>query len=407
MTAMTTSTRSRCEALLVKLHGEMRAGRGEEHRAEELRSEMAALWSDLTDDEATCFDEISEDLYFIEGQRVVVPLEDGETAETVLLELAKAFKAQEDRRALGLTRKLPSVDARTAYVIARCWERLGFPRAAVCFYDFANELEPKAWYEAAALEALVRAGGLDEAAERAEAIEKRAVVSGTLLLAIASVLQRAAASGDEHQRHSIYQRVVQMVEAAWDDSTALASARAMGLLAAGFSYQHLGKPDLALQSFERAVGVHPSEGPLLSRGLALLHIDRPRALRDITSAVKVGTKFDWPYLYAVLHALEAGRLAEAERFCEAGVDVAKSPEVRGRLFEWWAIAAAGLGRTPEEVTALFDKATAELPLDLVIRNNVHRYLVSLKIERVLTANDWELDRQIDEAKAWASFAPAA
>jgi tetratricopeptide (TPR) repeat protein len=277
----------------------------------------------------------------------------------------------------------------------------------VCFYDFANELEPKPVYEVSALEALVRAGALDDAAQRAQAVEKRGIVSGTLLMEVASVLHRTAVRSEKSRRKSIYHRVVQMVEAAWDDRTALASVRAMGLVVAGFSYQDLGDPERALRSFERAVAVHASEGPLLARGLALLHVDPPRALRDLTEAVKLGTKLDWPYLYAVLHALKARRFAEVERFCEAGVAVAERAEVRGRLFEWWAIAAVELGRTAGEVTALFDQATAELPLDLVIRRNVRRYRESLEIERALPANDWELAPEIDEAKAWASLGRAA
>jgi tetratricopeptide (TPR) repeat protein len=404
---MTTPTRPRYEALLVQLHGEMRAGRGEAQPAENLRSEMATLWYDLGDEEAKLFDELSEDLYLVEGERAIVPLAEGETVDAVWLELAKAFKSEENQRALALSRKLPFVDARTAYAIGRCWERIGFSRAAVCFYDFANELESKAAYEVSALEALVRAGALDEAAERAQAIEKRPIVSGTLLLEVASVLHRTAGRVEKSQRQSTFQRVVQMVETAWDDRSALASVRAMGLVVAGFSYQSLGKPELALRSFERAVAVHASEGPLLSRGLALLHTDRSRALRDFTAAVKLGTSLDWPYLYAAQHALEAGRFAEAERFCEAGVAVTKQPEVRGRLLEWWAIAAAQLGRTAGEVTALFDQATAELPLDLVLRRNVRRYRESLEIERTPPANDWELKSEIDEAKAWASLARAA
>lgn len=221
------------------------------------------------------------------------------------------------------------------------------------------------------------------------------------------MLHRAAANAEKLKQPSIHQRIVNMVEAAWDDRTALPSVRAMGLVVAGFSYQDLGKSELAFRSFERAVAVHPSEASLLARGLALLHVDRAKALRDFTEAVKLGTKFDWPYLYAVQNALEARRFAEAERFCEMGVVFAKRAEVRGRLFEWWAIAAAELGRTAAEVTALFDLAMAELPLDLVIRRNVRRYRKFLEIERALAVSDWELIPEVDEAKAWASLGRAA
>ena len=105
--------------------------------------------------------------------------------------------------------------------------------------------------------------------------------------------------------------------------------------------------------------------------------------------------------------MEAGRFAEAERFCEAGVAVAKRSEIRGRLFEWWAIAAAELGRTSGEVTALFEQAMAELPLDLVIKRNASGYRAALEMERARPANDWEFARSVDEARAWASLGRAA
>jgi hypothetical protein len=138
MTAMSTAARAQYEGLLVRLHAEMRAGRGDEARANELRNEMAAVWYGLGDDEHAVCDELSEDLYIIEGKRARVPLSEGETAASVVQRLAAAFKAEENRPALELIRKLASLDARIAYAMGRCWEREGFFRAAVCFYDFAN-----------------------------------------------------------------------------------------------------------------------------------------------------------------------------------------------------------------------------------------------------------------------------
>lgn len=401
---MSKSARARYEALLVQLHGEMRAGRGEEAPANELRNELGDVWYRLSEDEQAVCDQLSEDLYLIEGKRTAVPLSEGETAESVAHQLAAAFKAEDNRHALELIRKLNSIDVPSTYVMGRCWEREGFFRAAVCFYDFANELEPTAAYEVLALEALVRVGALDEAADRVQAIEKRPIVSGTLLLEIASVLHRTAARSEASQRRAIYERVTHLVEIAWDDRTALASVRATALVVAGFSYEHRGENDRALRSFERAVAVHPSEGPLVARGLALLHVDRPRALRDLTGAAKLGTRVDWPYLYAALHAIEVRRFAEVERFCEAGLAVAKRAELRGRLFEWWAIAAIELGRSPGEVTALFEQAMAELPLDLVLRRNIRLYRESLETERTIRPEEWEVSAELDEAEARASLA---
>jgi hypothetical protein len=78
MTAMSTAARAQYEGLLVRLHAEMRAGRGDEAPANELRNEMAAVWYGLGDDEHAVCDELSEDLYIIEGKRARVPLSEGE-----------------------------------------------------------------------------------------------------------------------------------------------------------------------------------------------------------------------------------------------------------------------------------------------------------------------------------------
>jgi tetratricopeptide (TPR) repeat protein len=256
-----------------------------------------------------------------------------------------------------------------------------------------------------ALEMLVRAGALDEAAARAQAIEERQIVSGTLLLEVASVLHRTAARAEASQRRAIYERVTHLVEGAWEDRTALASVRATGLVAAGFSYEHLGDKDRALRSFERAVTVHPSEGTLCASGLALLHVDRPRALRYLTEAAKLGARLDWPYLYAAQHAIEVLRFAEVERFCEAGLAVARRAELRGRLFEWWAIAAIELGRSAGEVTALFEQAMAELPFDLVLQRNVRLYREWLESARTIPPEAWEVaSTDLDEEEARASLA---
>ncbi|MDC3954518.1 hypothetical protein [Polyangium jinanense] len=400
---MSQSNRAKYEALLVALHQEMRAGRREGQRAAEIEGEMDAPWYALSDDERALFDDLSEDLYIIEGKRRIEPLAEGETPVSVMQQLPAAFKAKDDRRTLQLLRKLPTLEAPHVYVMGRCWDRQEFFWGAVCFYDFAKELQPKDVYEVSALEALVRAGSIEQAEERARGIETRPIVSGTLLLQAASILHRAATRLEETERRSTLGRVTKLVECAWDDATALPSVRASGLLAAGFAYEHLGDREKALRSFERAVTVHRSEAPLLARGLALLHSDRPRAMRDFIEAARSKTKLDWPYLYATHHALQAGRYAEVERFCEDGLAVSTRSEVRGRLLEWWAIAAAMLGHPAQLVNALFEQAMTELPLDPQIRRNAERYREALYFQKATPANDWELSTDIDEAQAWESL----
>jgi len=401
---MSTSTRARYEHLLVNLHREMRTGRGEGEHAEELRAEMNVLWYELADDEQALFDELSEDLYIIEGKRRVVSLSEGETEQLISQRVSTVFWSDDDRQTLSLIRKLPSIDARSTYAMARCWKRLGFSLAAVSFYDFANELEPKDSYEYMALDALISAGLIRDAIERVRAIESRPIVSGALLSKVAVILYRVTYGVEKAERRGIWEHVTELMESVWDDPTALPSVRAAGLVVAGFAYEHLGNEERALQSFDRAVAVHSSEAPLLARGLALLHTDRARAMRDFTRAVQMRTRLDWPYLYAAHHALNAGRYAEAERICMDGLSFAQRGEVRGRLYEWWAIAAAQLGRPLPEVNALFEQAMAELPLDPVLRRNVRLYQESIAAEQPPPKDAWELPAQVvDENEARKSL----
>lgn len=404
---MSTLAREQYEDLLVKLHREMRAGRGESARAEELRAEMDALWHELTDEEQALFDELSEDLYVIEGKRRIVPLAEGETPALLEQRMMAAFKAHDARLQLSLLRKWPALDANAVYVMACCWDRLGFFLGAVCFYDHANALGAKDSYEYLALEALVCAGHIPEAFDRCRAIEGRPAVSGTLLAKVSVIVYRAAPFAEEIERRGIWAYVARLVERVWDDPMVLASDRAMSLLAAGFSYENLGDKACTLRSFDRAVAAYPFEAPLLARGLGLLHIDRPRAMRDFVKAVDLGTKFDWPYLYTVHHAIEAGDYAEAERICEAGLSFTRPEEVRGRLFEWWAIAAAQLGRLPAKVNALFDRAMTELPLDPVLQSNVRRYQESLAAQPAPPRGAWALAQVVDENEARKSLPLAA
>jgi tetratricopeptide (TPR) repeat protein len=362
--------KQRYEELLVSLHREMKAGRGAEERADELREELAALWPELDAETRRLVDELSEDLYVAEGKRHVVELSEGETVLLITERMKAAFHAHENREALSLLRKLRFEDHLVGFVFGRCWERLGFARAAVELYDFAYEREARWVYAIAALEALVRAGMVETAADRAREIANTPIVSGSLLLQAASVLHRTIDTIPEPvARDRMYRQIVAMVEAAWTDPVAPQSVRANGLVTAGFCYEHLGEADAALLSFSRAANVYPSEATHLAHGVALLKRDRARALRDFTKACELQTQLAWPYLYATEQALREERFGDAERFALAGIARTNEAEIRGRLLEWAAIAGVQLGRTKEETRSRFERAQAELPFDDTIRRN--------------------------------------
>jgi hypothetical protein len=135
--------RLRHETLLVELHREMKEGRGDGDRANEVGDEMNVLWERLDDEERDLFDELSEDLYLIEGKRRVVPLDEGETAMSVRQQMTLALQERRHREALALARKLDDRGPRLPEILAACWEGLGFFLGATCFQEFATGLRFK------------------------------------------------------------------------------------------------------------------------------------------------------------------------------------------------------------------------------------------------------------------------
>lgn len=381
---MASSASSRHEHLLVEFHEEMRRGEGDGERAHEIRERMDAVWSELDEAERRTMELLSEDLYVLEGKRRK-PNAPSPAAGNLWEAVASAFADHRDEEALALMRQLPALETKHTFVFGRCWQRLGFLRAAVCFFDHAYEASRVSAHAVAALEALVELGDMDEAVARVDRIEKQLVAPPTLLLEAASVLHRAASRSSrvsEERRRSLFGRVIALVEHAWVDPTVIASLRASALMAAGFSHEHLGQADLALRAFERAALVYPKDLAQVAYGLALMKTDIRKANQQFTLAARARTPFAWVYLYAAKSALDEGRYAEAEQLCDTALQYAERPELRGRFHEWSAIAAARLGRPEAEVRNRFERALELLPLDPVLHRNVASFA------EVSASNDW-------------------
>lgn len=138
---MSQSARLQYERLLVELHREMRAGRSNSAVADGIRREMDAPWYELTDEEQALFDELSEDLYIIEGKRRMLPLDADLTPEDISQKAQEVFKQDKIRETLVFLRKLPTLSSEVISAMARCWMKLGFHDACVCFFDYADELQ--------------------------------------------------------------------------------------------------------------------------------------------------------------------------------------------------------------------------------------------------------------------------
>ncbi len=131
---------------LVELHKEMRAGRGDDERADRLRDAMESAWRQLNESQRLQMGQLSADLAMIERDEYTESLD----AEVDLDDLKRsANAAYEEKRfgeALVLFRKAPNLwmPFRLARMRAVAWHALGLREAAKCFLDFAIECAPAA-----------------------------------------------------------------------------------------------------------------------------------------------------------------------------------------------------------------------------------------------------------------------
>jgi len=369
------SARRDYERLVVALHREIHAKRGDGEEADRLRDEMDGPWAMLTDEERAQLGLLSEDLYELGGERAAPALEEGTTLETILGQ-AKSALAHHPERTLALLRKVPDrslpPDIR-AYMLARCWDQLGFSYAAAIFFDRAYDLVPRANYAVMALSSLASAGDTGAVDRRIAAIEAVPDAQPALCLRAGALLFQGAEKAPEAERSSIFRRVITLVGRGTSGPDTLPSLRATALLAAGFSYQHLAQHDRALAAFDQAIAIHPHDSGFIARGLERLATDRPAALADFERAIELRAPLAWPYLYLAHDALMKGRYERVEALAGDALLRTKRASLRAELFEWSAIAAAQLGRRREVVRERFSSAIAEDPLNERIRRNAEAF----------------------------------
>jgi hypothetical protein len=174
---MSQSTRTQYEKLLIDLHHEMRAGRANSWQAEDIRQKMDAPWYELTEQEQEVFDDLSEDLYIIEGKRVTTPIEENETVTDIRHGIETAFRGGDFRLALSLLRKVPNLDAGSIETMAQCWAELGYHRASVCFYQYASVLRHRYSVEFLAIDTPKPAEFIGEIAEQKQIGTPRSIVN--------------------------------------------------------------------------------------------------------------------------------------------------------------------------------------------------------------------------------------
>lgn len=400
------------EKLVARLHRELRRGGSDTPQADALRDEMDTPWGRLSADERSELDLLSEDLYELADKRRAVALGSEDTPASVFHGAKVALQRRDYRRTLELLRKADPLALPTdvrLYMLGRCWDELGFSVAACEFFDRAYEIGKRANYAVLALSALVRAGQRSEVLARVAKIEADPLAAAALRLRAAACLFDTAEGAASTETADIFRRVIALVEPSLDAKDVVPSLRAMALVAAGFSYEHLGENAKALQAFDQAVNVHEDDAALTARALSQLATNRPAALADLQRALSLGTSLPWPYLYLAHDALLSGRYERLEELCAGGLQRSRGHRLRAHFYEWAAIAAAQLGWAPDIVGERFARASAEDPFEPRIQANAAAWEAALqqatktKQVKVTTTAPWDYSRQLDDEVARRSL----
>jgi hypothetical protein len=135
---MTKEAEAISEDLIVRLHIEMSEGRGDGEIAEGIREESEDPWYALSDENRDLLDNLSGDLYNLDKSelRYIV---DEYTEESSREGLKTALENSQWVEALRFSRRLRKLQLEDIRNMGRCYEGLGFLKAAAEFLKFASD----------------------------------------------------------------------------------------------------------------------------------------------------------------------------------------------------------------------------------------------------------------------------
>lgn len=344
-----------------------------------LSEEIEMCLEALPDDRKPVLSALRRDLDMIDGHdEPTAP----EAPADIAARVAQAFVRREFVPMREMLREWPPAageDVR-AFVRAQAWSALGFRLAAVAFFEHASGLSKHPRYQAALLDALVRAGRILEASERAASVLERADDARLLLKALQARFL-AVRYEPRHRRRQAAEGVLGAIEATVQRIGTGAIVRHPSALAEievlrGFVLRNrLGRPSEARQAFNRAVEIDPSsEAARVARGThELLHGSADAAAEDLKAAVDDGTAIVPAYGFLAWTLLQLKRYEECESVCERGLRLPVLPSLRAALLEMRAFAHAERGLPIAESIGWVREAARLVPSNERTKGNLRLF----------------------------------
>lgn len=326
--------------------------------ADAIRDEMDEPWLEISDQQQRLLSGLSMDLNDIkqvaEPEKAVGPMAGPK--------IMKALEHQHDGRfaeALELLRdsKDSKPFSRISYYRGRNWEGLNEPRTALLFFKHACQLAPfNDLYQASALGALCAAFPKKGTAEVERVLANFGPFMtlpldnfpGPMLAIRASEIKfdeiHQTASEDEKLNEE-YSKIARALHITLHHMYAAGqrAAHAQPVYSVLYSllatcYEHLEKYDDAYDFYTSAIGLDPSNAPLLIARGKLMYGKSETALQDFDRAIEMGTDLAIPYYFFAHHFLNSNQLTPAVSSVEEGLKRNSSKRLRSELFEFKAMA---------------------------------------------------------------------
>ena len=382
---------------LLRMHRLAADGLFESPEADAIRDAMDAPWQGLSDVERKRIGGLSEDLNAIsEITSAEPPSMINPQAQAKLVQAGEARWRGEWDKALELLRRWGkhASPALVSYLRGAIWRAAGDAGTAAVFFEHASRLEPEnGGYQAVLLHVLKTADPV-EAATRAEKILKDSEArTPIVVIQAAEVAYRAARKLSESEAGPTFLRLILVLERSLlrmdgieDMDGPDLTVMALSLLAT--CYQRLGDARRAYEYYSRAIQRDPmNEALLIARGLVAYGTSL-RAAADFEQAISLGSTLVWPYYFLAHYYLVNNRFEDCRLMCEPGLGKPCSTRVKSELYEFLALAQAGLGYPEELVRGAFENAIrVDFSNDRAHRN-LKRFETALT-SRAPQPKDWE------------------
>lgn len=399
------------EGLLLDLARLQAEGQADTPILDPIYEAMERIDSFLDQSEIDRLNNLSSDLYMLEGREIREPLDEGMTVDDRNRQQYMAVKARDWERVLELMRMgaspfLPSV---LAHLRSTAYGGLGHSAPELVFLRYAVATDPaNQGYRCDLMARLLRKSDLSEAVTEAETILSESGASPLLRLQAGFAFVLSAHSSSDGEQTSDLERAVMVIRQALNDADAFGLHDEIfddAWVTLGQCYALLRRFNDARGAFDKALKVTPGyHKALVGRASIRMASDRKGAIEDFRAAIQAGSQSLAAYLHVAYDALLSRDFDQCRSLSEHILGLQPSNSVREVVDHWISICDSQLGQPVKmAIVHLQETPSTGLVFDDIKADNgsikSDAATKSSNIESVLY--EWDVDRlQESQADLW-------